>query len=1171
MKRSYLLLLFLFACFVVSAQTARVQVIHNSPSPTVDVYANGALLIDDFEFRTATSFMDIPAGVEIDIAVALSTSTSVADALVTFDDIVFNEGGTYVVTASGIVGNADTPFTLIVNDAARESAANPALVDVSVLHGSTNAPAVDVDALFIGNLISNLSYGEFTPYLSVPAGVNDLAIRAAGDPNVVATFRADLSGLAGGAATVFASGLLGGSPAFGLFAALPDGTVLQLPLTPTARVQVIHNSPSPTVDVYANGALLLNDFAFRTATPFIDLPAGVEIDIAVALSTSTSVADALVTFDNIVFNEGGTYVVTASGIVGNADTPFTLIVNDAARESAANPALVDVSVLHGSTNAPAVDVDALFIGNLISNLAYGEFTNYLSVPAGVYDLAIRAAGDPNVVATFRANLSGLAGGAATVFASGLLGGSPAFGLFAALPDGTVLQLPLTPTARVQVIHNSPSPTVDVYANGALLLNDFAFRTATPFIDLPAGVEIDIAVALSTSTSVADALVTFDNIVFNEGGTYVVTASGIVGNADTPFTLIVNDAARESASNPALVDVSVLHGSTNAPAVDVDARTVGNLISNLSYGEFTPYLSVPADVYYLDIRLAGTPSIVATFEADLSPLNGQAVTVFASGLLGSDPGFGLFAALSDGTVVELPLSLVARVQLIHNSPTGTVDVYINGELGLDDFEFQTALPFDYAPAATPLEIAIAPAGSQSVDDAVAVFSDVTFDNGGTYVVIAHGIAGNAETPLTLTVLEGLEKSLDPESLQVAVFHGVTNAPAVDVDARDVGNVVDNLAYGEFTEYLTLEPTNYALEVRPNGSDALVATFAVPGEGTEGVAGVVLASGLLGQNPPFDLLLVLADGSVLKLPTITRVQVIHNSPAPTVDVYINDEPAIEDFAFRSATPFIDLPTREPFEIAIAPAGSQSSADAIATFPGIVLEDGKFYTVMATGVVGNNTTPFNLALFDGARVRAASGAGVDLLLYHGSPDAPTVDVKLQNGPVIFDNISYGQFSSYLNVPAGAYTLDITPGNDNNAVVARYNADITSLGGGAATVFASGFLGSDPGFEAWVALPDGTTFPLQSVSSTGEVANVVKDFRIMPNPMSSEALVQYALEESMPIVMNIFDARGNLVQSRFLGTLDAGNHVLPLDAASLANGLYSYSLSTPKGIITRRFVVVR
>jgi len=939
----------------------------------------------------------------------------------------------------------------------------------------------------------------------------------------------------------------------------------------TARVQVIHNSPSPTVDVYANGALLLDDFEFRTATPFIDLPAGVEIDIAVALSTSTSVADALVTFDDIVFNEGGTYVVTASGIVGNAGTPFTLIVNDAARESAANPALVDVSVLHGSPNAPAVDVDALFIGNLISNLAYGEFTSYLSVPADVYDLAIRATGDPNVVATFRADLTGLAGGAATVFASGLLGDSPAFGLFAALPNGTVLELPLTPTARVQVIHNSPSPTVDVYANGALLLDDFEFRTATPFIDLPAGVEIDIAVALSTSTSVADALVTFDDIVFNEGGTYVVTASGIVGNAGTPFTLIVNDAARESAANPALVDVSVLHGSPNAPAVDVDVRLLGNILENVSYGQFSNYFSVNPDQYFIDIRPAGLPAIVGTFRAELGGLEGQALTVFASGLLGGSPAFGLFAALAEGTVVELELSPVARVQLIHNSPTGTVDIYMDGELAFQDFEYQTALPFDFATAEVPFDIAIAPAGSQSVADAVAIFPGVTFANGGTYVVIAHGIAGNAETPLTLAVLEGREQALNPNALELAVFHGATNAPAVDVDARDIATVISNLAYGEATDYLELEPVESALEVRPSGSDDLVATFLVPGEGAEGIVGVVFASGFLGGQPPFELLVALPDGFVVSLPTITRVQVIHNSPAPTVDVYINDELAIEDFEFRTATPFIDLPTREPFEIAIAPAGSQSSADAIANFPGIVLEDGKFYTVMATGVVGNNTTPFNLALFDGARVRAASGAGVDLLLYHGSPDAPTVDVKLQNGPVIFDNISYGQFSNYLNVPAGAYTLDITPGNDNNTVVARYNADITALGGGAATVFASGFLSSDPGFAVWVALPDGTTFPLQSVSSTGEVANVVKDFRIMPNPMSNDALVQYALEESMPIVMNIFDARGNLVQSRFLGTLDAGSHVLPLDAASLANGLYSYSLSTPKGIITRRFVVVK
>ena len=243
----------------------------------------------------------------------------------------------------------------------------------------------------------------------------------------------------------------------------------------TARVQVIHNSPSPTVDVYANGTLLLDDFVFRTATPFVDLPAGVEIDLAVAPGNSTSVADAIATFDNIVLDETKTYVISAGGIVGDNDFPFTLQVTDAGLEASGNDQ-VQVNVLHGSPGAPNVDVAVRGGGNIVTNLAYGDFSGYLGVPAGLYLLEVKAAGSPDVVATFTADLSGLTGQAVTVFASGILGGSPAFGLFAALADGTVVELPVTEFARVQVIHNSPSPTVDVYANGALLLNDFVFRT-----------------------------------------------------------------------------------------------------------------------------------------------------------------------------------------------------------------------------------------------------------------------------------------------------------------------------------------------------------------------------------------------------------------------------------------------------------------------------------------------------------------------------------------------------------------------------------------------------------------------------------------------------------------------------------------------------------------------
>ena len=64
----------------------------------------------------------------------------------------------------------------------------------------------------------------------------------------------------------------------------------------TARVQVIHNSAdilAGSVDIYINNVLEIPDFAFRTATPFIDLPAGVTLNIGVAPGNSTSVNDTL--------------------------------------------------------------------------------------------------------------------------------------------------------------------------------------------------------------------------------------------------------------------------------------------------------------------------------------------------------------------------------------------------------------------------------------------------------------------------------------------------------------------------------------------------------------------------------------------------------------------------------------------------------------------------------------------------------------------------------------------------------------------------------------------------------------------------------------------------------------------------------------------------------------
>lgn len=454
----------------------------------------------------------------------------------------------------------------------------------------------------------------------------------------------------------------------------------------TARVQVIHNSAdvlAGAVDVYINGTLAIDNFAFRQATPFIDLPAGVTLNIGIAPGNSTSVNDTLKNFP-VVLAAGEKYVVFANGVLtsGYAPNPdgrnisFTLFVKPQARETGTGSG-VDLFVLHGSTDAPTVDVKVRELSNatIVDNAAYGDITPYLTAPAQNITLDLYLSNGINYVASFSAPLSGLGGGAATVFASGFLNPSAnqngaAFGLFVALPNGTVIQLPSVagPNAKVQVIHNSAdvlAGSVDVYINGTLALNNFAFRTATPFIDLPAGVTQNIGIAPGNSTSVNDTLKNFP-VILTAGEKYVVFANGVLtsGYAPNPngrninFTLFVKTQARETATGSG-VDIFVLHGSTDAPAVDVKAREAGNLVlvNDAAYGDITPYFTVPANDYTLDLYLADGVTLVNSFIAPLSGLGGSSLAVFASGFLNPSANqngapFGLFAALANGTVVQL---------------------------------------------------------------------------------------------------------------------------------------------------------------------------------------------------------------------------------------------------------------------------------------------------------------------------------------------------------------------------------------------------------------------------------------------------------------------------------------------------------------------------------------
>ncbi len=220
--------------------------------------------------------------------------------------------------------------------------------------------------------------------------------------------------------------------------------VVQQVVNPTASVQIIHNSASPTVDVYVDGELAVEDFEYRTATPVLDLPT----DFTVGIAPADGEVIAEFPFSLM---DSGTYVVVATGLLGDETTPFSLAA--AGTTNGATDGNVGLNVYHGSTDAPAVDVIADG-AVLVPNLEYGSFSGYVEVPANDYTIGIAPTGG-DAIAEFIAPLSGLGGNSAVVFASGFLSGQdPAFGLFAALEDGSVLALESGNLSTNIIIDNS---------------------------------------------------------------------------------------------------------------------------------------------------------------------------------------------------------------------------------------------------------------------------------------------------------------------------------------------------------------------------------------------------------------------------------------------------------------------------------------------------------------------------------------------------------------------------------------------------------------------------------------------------------------------------------------------------------------------------------------------
>jgi len=182
------------------------------------------------------------------------------------------------------------------------------------------------------------------------------------------------------------------------------------------------------------------------------------------------------------------------------------------------------------------------------------------------------------------------------------------------------------TARVRVVHASPdAPNVDVRVDGGLAFGDLPFEGITDYAALPAGdylVQVEPAGAGGAGPFVIEATLTL-----MAGVDYTVIATDVLAEI-TPVVLVDDNAIPAAGSSR----VRFFHGSPDAPAVDITLRDGTVLFGNVAFGETgADYLEVPAGRYNLQVRLAGTDTVVLTLPGiQLAP--GTTYTAYATGLV-----------------------------------------------------------------------------------------------------------------------------------------------------------------------------------------------------------------------------------------------------------------------------------------------------------------------------------------------------------------------------------------------------------------------------------------------------------------------------------------------------------------------------------------------------------
>jgi len=292
--------------------------------------------------------------------------------------------------------------------------------------------------------------------------------------------------------------------------------------------------------------------------------------------------------------------------------------------------------------------------------------------------------------------------------------------------------------------------------------------------------------------------------------------------------------------------------------------------------------------------------------------------------------------------------------------------------------------------------------------------------------------------------------DKNSPEVRVLHASPDAPSVDVSVNG-GTVLSDVAYREGSGYLKISEGANDIAVFPEGGDMPVIAATLNFD--ENTQYSILAVNTVANIEP----LVIANPEGTPALGYAQLQIVHAAPGvPEVDVYVSapgqdfDElvPLLTAVPFKSYSDVLEVPAGE-YRVRITLSGDST----VVYDSGAITLNSRDEIIAAATEVNSGLSPVGLTLLTDAKkqpVVKVDDARARVRVVHASPDAPEVDVLVNDGVVLAD-VPFTVGSDYLTVLSDTYNVKVNAAGTAMSVI---DADLQIAAATDYTVAAVNFL---------------------------------------------------------------------------------------------------------------------